>query len=227
MKTLLLFDIDGTLLRAEDATHQAMDRSFRDIFGAEATTQDISFLGRTDPELFQEASVKILGRRLDAGEYSSLIDMYLRFLPEELKRCAFRLMPGVARLLSELSRRTDVLLGLETGNLESAAYLKLKCGDIDHYFSFGGFGSDSPDRTELLRVAISRGRKIVGDNIPDKNVFVIGDSPHDITAGRNCGVNTIAVGTGRGDSSKLLGESPSCFLPDLSDVPSFMKYIGW
>ena len=226
MKTLLLFDIDGTLLRAEDATRQAMDRSFHDIFGTEKTIQDISFLGRTDPELFQEASVKVLGHRLDAEEYHSLVEQYLALLPEELKRCAFRLMPGVAQLLSLLSSRTDVILGLETGNLESAAYLKLKRGDIGHYFSFGGFGSDSDDRTELVRVAIERGRKLNHDAIPDENIFLIGDSPHDIVAGRNSGVNTIAVGTGRADRNKLLAESPSCLLPDLSDIPLFMQYTG-
>ena len=226
MKTLLLFDIDGTLLRAEDATRKAMNRSFLDLFMVEKTIEDISFLGRTDPELFQEASVKLRGSRLDDGEYDSLVEQYLMFLPEELTRCAFRLMPGVERLLAELSHRTDVILGLETGNIEPAAYLKLQRGDIDRYFTFGGFGSDSPDRTELVQAAIARGRKTAGNGITEKNIFVIGDSSHDIAAGRDCGVNTIAVGTGRGDNNKLLDESPSYYLPDLSDIPSFMQYIG-
>jgi phosphoglycolate phosphatase len=225
-KTLLLFDIDGTLLRAEDATRQAMNRSFHDIFRAEKTLQDISFLGRTDPELFQEASVKVLGYRLDDEEYASLVERYLIVLPEELTRCAFRLMPGVEQLLSLLSFRKDVILGLETGNIEPAAYFKLKQGNIDHYFSFGGFGSDSADRTELVRMAIERARKINDGAIPDKNIFVIGDSPHDIVAGKNSGVNTMAVGTGRTDRNTLLAASPTCLLPDLSDVPLFMQYTG-
>ncbi|MBA7668361.1 Pyrophosphatase PpaX [subsurface metagenome] len=226
MKTLLLFDIDGTLLRAKDATRRAMLRSFRDIFGTEKTIEDINFLGRTDPELFQQASVKVLGHRLDVEDYTSLTERYVTLLPEELARCVFRLMPGVEPLLAHLSTREDVILGLETGNLEPAAFLKLKRGTIDHYFAFGGFGSDNEDRTELVRIAIERARNLNNDFIPDENVFVIGDAPDDIIAGRNLGVNTLAVGTGRTDRNTLLAESPSCLLPDLSDMSSFMQYIG-
>jgi phosphoglycolate phosphatase-like HAD superfamily hydrolase len=225
-KTLLLFDIDGTLLRAEDATRQAIIKTFRDIFGIENPIQNFSFSGRTDPGIFRDVALKSLGRPIGDGEYQTVADRYLSFLPGELKRCAFRLMPGVARLLSELSRRTDVILGLETGNIEPAAYLKLKRGDIDHYFSFGGFGSDSEDRTELIRVAIERARKLNNGAIADENIFVIGDSPHDISAGKNTGASTIAVGTGRSDKEKLLAESPTGYLPDLSDINLFMRYVG-
>jgi phosphoglycolate phosphatase len=134
---LLLFDIDGTLLRAENAAHLAIDRSFQDIFGNDRATKDISFFGRTDPELFQDAAVKILGRRMDNEEYTALVKLYLTFLPEELERCTFHLMPGVEELLLELSAREEVLLGLQTGNLEPSAYMKLKRGNIDHFFHFG------------------------------------------------------------------------------------------
>jgi phosphoglycolate phosphatase len=225
MKTLLLFDIDGTLLRAEDATHKAIDMSFHEIFGTEAATNDITFLGRTDPELFQEASIKLRGRRLDDGEYDSLVARYLKLLPGELKQCAFRLMPGVIQLLSNLSSRTDVILGLETGNIEPAAYFKLKRGNIDHYFSFGGFGSDNKDRTELVRIGIQRARSLNHSVISNDDIYVIGDSPHDISAGRNLSVKTIAVGTGLVAKEKLLAEKPSFYLKDLSDIPAFLQCI--
>lgn len=225
MKKLLLFDIDGTLLRAEDATHQAIDRSFHEIFRTEAATKDITFLGRTDPELFQEASIKLRGRRLDEGEYDSLVARYLKLLPGELKQCAFRLMPGVDQLLPHLFRKKDIILGLETGNIELAAYMKLKRGGIDRYFSLGGFGSDNEDRTELVRIGIERARALNDNVIPAKNIYVIGDSPHDISAGRNLGVNTIGVGTGLIAKEKLLAESPDYFLKDLSDIPAFLRCI--
>jgi phosphoglycolate phosphatase len=224
--TLLLFDIDGTLLRAENAAHLAIDRSFQDIFGNDRATKDISFFGRTDPELFQDAAVKILGRRMDNEEYTALVKLYLTFLPEELERCTFHLMPGVEELLLELSAREEVLLGLQTGNLEPSAYMKLKRGNIDHFFHFGGFGSDSGERTELVRKAIQRSRKHNGGNIPGENIFVIGDSPHDIVAGKNCGVNTIAVGTGKGDKATLLASGPTLMLADLNDIPLFFRQIG-
>jgi phosphoglycolate phosphatase-like HAD superfamily hydrolase len=223
---LLLFDIDSTLLRAEDATHQAMDRAFRDIFGSRAATKGVNFFGRTDPELFQEAAVGVLGRKLSSDEYAAVVRLYLSFLPEELERCTFYLMPGVAQLLPALAAREEVLLGLETGNLEPSAYMKLKRGDIAHYFRFGGFGSDSEDRTELVLKAIQRSRKHNGGTIPGENIYIIGDSPHDIVAGKNCGANTIAVTTGKSDKAKLLAAGPTFMLADLNDIPLFMRQIG-
>ena len=225
MKKLLLFDIDSTLLRAEDATHQAMDRAFHDIFCIEAATRNINFFGRTDPELFQEAAMKLLGRKLKDKEYTAAVKRYLELLPQELKTCIFYLMPGVALLLQELAARQDILLGLETGNIEPAAHLKLQRGNIDHYFRFGGFGSDSESRPGLVKIAIARGRKIAGDGIKEKNIYVIGDSPHDISAGKDCGVNTIAVSTGRADREKLMAEAPSCYFKDLSDTAAFLRCI--
>jgi phosphoglycolate phosphatase-like HAD superfamily hydrolase len=227
VKTLLLFDIDGTLLMAEDATRQAINKTFRDIFGIENPIQNISFSGRTDPGIFRDVALKLLGRPLEDGEYQMVATRYLSFLPGELSYCkSFRLMPGVTRLLPLLAAREEIILGLETGNLEPAAYLKLKRGDIDHYFSFGGFGSDSEDRTELIRVAIERARNRNGGDIPERNIFVIGDSPHDISAGKNAGANTIAVGTGSAGKEKLLAETPTCYLQDLSDIKLFLQYIG-
>jgi phosphoglycolate phosphatase len=203
-----------------------LDRSFQDNFDGKAATQDMSFFGRTDPELFQEAAVKILGRKLNNEEYTALVKMYLKILPEELTRCPFHLMPGVAELLPVLAAREEVLLGLETGNLEPSAYMKLKRGDIARYFQFGGFGSDSEDRTELVLTAIQRSRKHNGGTITGENIFIIGDSPHDIIAGKNCGANTIAVGTGKSDKAMLLAAGPTFMLADLSDIPLFMRQIG-
>lgn len=227
MKTLLLFDIDGTLLRADDATRKAMITTFRELFRIEQSINNISFTGRTDPGLFQDVAVKLLGRTLLDGELASVAERYLSHLPAELELCeSFHLMPGVAQLLPLLSAREDIILGLETGNIEPAAYLKLRRGDIDRYFSLGGFGSDSEDRTELVCIGIERARALNHNVIPDENIYVIGDSPHDISAGRNLGVNTLAVGTGLVARDRLLAESPSYYLKDLSDISLFMEYIG-
>jgi len=227
MKTLLLFDIDGTLLRAEDATRKAIARTFQEFFGIGQSIEDISFTGRTDNGIFQDVANKLLGRTLPNKELGLVADRYLALLPEELRALtSFRLMPGVKELLPFLAARDGVILGLETGNLEPAAYMKLKRGSIDGYFSLGGFGSDSDDRTELVRIGIERARNLHHEFISGKNIFVIGDSPHDISAGRNLGVNTVAVGTGFVAREKLLAESPSYYLKDLSDILEFMQCIG-
>jgi phosphoglycolate phosphatase-like HAD superfamily hydrolase len=227
MKTLLLFDIDGTLLRAEGATHKAMIKTFQGLFDIQQSIEDISFLGRTDPELFKDVALKLLGRSLTEAELTTVSERYLALLPGELNGLVtFHLMPGVKELLPFLAARKDIILGLETGNLESAAYMKLKRGGIGDYFSLGGFGSDSEDRTEIVRIGIERARSFDHDSIPDTSIFVIGDSPHDITAGKSLGVNTIAVGTGLVAQEKILGTSPSYYFQDLSDIPAILKCIG-
>jgi phosphoglycolate phosphatase len=227
MKTLLLFDIDGTLLGAEGATRKAIAGTFGDLFGAGQSIDDISFTGRTDPGIFQDVAGKLLRRALTKKELDAVAERYLTLLPDELRRLtSFRLMPGVKELLPLLAAREEIMLGLETGNLEPAAYMKLKRGGIDGYFSLGGFGSDSDDRTGIVRTGIERARRLSHEPIPEENIFLIGDSPNDIAAGRELGINTLAVGTGHVERGALLAESPGCILPDLSDRQYFLLCIG-
>ena len=227
MKTLLLFDIDGTLLGAEDATRRAISKTFRDLFSAGGAIEEISFTGRTDPGIFQDVAGKLLGRTLPDKELALVSERYLALLPEELHRLtSFRLMPGVKRLLSLLADTKDIILGLETGNLETAAYMKLERGGIEGHFALGGFGSDSNDRTVIVRTAIERARQLNHEIIPEENIFLIGDSTYDIAAGRELGINTLAVCTGHTKPDILLAESPSCLLPDLSDTGYFLRCIG-
>ena len=224
-KTLLLFDIDGTLLRAEGATHKAVVRTFQELFGIQPTIDILSLIGATDYGIFKNAAVKILGRQLLEKELKAIANRYMELLPGELEAVTFRLMPGVKELIPILAAREDIILGLETGNLEKSAYLKLKKGGIDHYFSLGGFGSDSEDRTELVRIAIERARRSNHTYLPEENIFLIGDAPNDVVAGRNAGINTLAVGTGLGLKEELLAESPSYYLKDLNDIQAFMKCV--
>jgi phosphoglycolate phosphatase len=226
MNTLLLFDIDGTLLQADDATRQAINRTVGEIFGLENPCQDVPFAGRTDLAILRDVALALLGRPFNRGELEGVVERYLELLPVELAACPFRLMPGVAQLIPLLAARQDIILGLETGNLEPAAYLKLKRGALDGYFRLGGFGSDSEDRAEFIRLAVTRARNLDHGTIPDSNIFLIGDSPFDITAGRKAGIKTIGVCTGRARKSALLAACPTCVLPDLSDIPRFLRCIG-
>ena len=225
MKKLLLFDIDGTLLRAENATRLALNETFRNLFNVKESLDDLSFFAWTDLGLFREAATSLIGRPFNAWEYTAFTTGYAECLQGHLQSCKFYLMPGIAELLPQLAAREDILLGLETGNIESAAYLKLKRGGLDGYFTFGGFGSDSEDRAKLILAGIERARSLEHKLIRKDNIFVIGDSPHDIAAGNKLGVNTIAVGTGLVDQEKVLAEKPSVYFKDLGDIPAFLNII--
>jgi len=223
--TLFLFDIDGTLLRAEGAGRAAYVRAFNELYGSSYRFEDVSFIGQTDPEVFQEAARQLLGRELNAREYAEVTERFTSIYGEELGKCRrFYLMPGVAGLLERLSAREDVLLGLATGNLEATARLKLQRGGIERYFPFGGFGSDAPDRPGMVRAALEKARRRA--DVAPARTFIVDDSPHGVIAARAAGVSVIAVGTGLSATGALLAESPTHFLPDLTDAAAFLRCAG-
>ncbi len=225
VKKLLLFDIDGTLLQAQNAGRRSLAKAYRETFGLSDAIDAMEFRGRTDPELFQEAAMKLLGRRLDEADYARLIAAYFAILPQELESCVFTLKPGITDLLPKLAGLENVVIGIQTGNLETSAYMKLKRGGIDGYFTFGGFGSDHESRTEMVRIAIQKAHRLHNDGFSHEDIYVIGDTQHDIRAGKEAGARTIAVATGFVSEETLLAENPDYFFPDLSDIPAFLKCI--
>ncbi len=226
MKKLLLFDIDGTLLRAEGATHKAITRTYKELFSAQKTIDIGSLIGATDYGIFKDAANKLLGRPLSETELKAVEERYLMLLPGELANANFQVKPGVDELLPLLSGMDNILLGLETGNLEKAAYMKLKQGHIDGYFKFGGFGSDNENRARIIRKAIERGSIIAGRAFKPGNIFVIGDAPNDVISGKEAGAVTIAVATGILPWEQVLAAGPAYSLKDLSDIPAFFRCIG-
>jgi phosphoglycolate phosphatase-like HAD superfamily hydrolase len=135
------------------------------------------------------------------------------------------LLPGALELLDSLSERSDAVLGLLTGNIESLAYAKLRaCGIVD-YFAFGAFGSDRENRYELPPIAVERAFEQTGHRFEGKNVVVIGDTEHDILCGRSIGVFSVAVATGRFDRGYLHRHRPDLLLDDLTRPELLMDAI--
>ncbi len=130
-------------------------------------------------------------------------------------------MPGVLETLGILSQKGHFLMGVVTGNFEEAAWAKLERRKIRHFFRFGGFGSDSESRFELTRRALRRGKSLLKSKISNSDVLVIGDTVHDIAAGKKMGVKTAAVATGQTPVEELLRHSPDFLLRDLCDTEGF------
>jgi phosphoglycolate phosphatase len=226
LKKLLLFDIDGTLLRAEGATYNAIIQAYQELFNVPNAIDIHDLIGTTDYGIFKNAANKLLGRDLTVEEMKAVVKRYLEILSGMLSDAKFHVMPGVNELLPKLAVDKDILLGLETGNLEQSAYMKLKRGNLDSYFKFGGFGSDSENRAELIRIAIERGKKIAKTSFKPGCIFVIGDAPNDIKSGKEAGALTIAVATGILPWEEVLAAGPDFSLKDLSDADAFLKIIG-
>jgi phosphoglycolate phosphatase len=208
---LLLFDIDGTLVRRAGAAHaDALRAAIHEVHHVDVTRPRVSIspAGRTDGEI-----ARLL--LLDAGVSARSIDEhaaevreaccanYARMCPSDLSDM---LVPGIAELVAWLASREDVLLSLVTGNFEPVARLKLLRAGVGRYFPSGqgGFGSDSEDRAALPGIA----RKRAGhDGIahPRSCTIVIGDTPRDIACARADELRCLAVTTGQFGAAELDG----------------------
>ena len=199
--TMLLFDIDGTLLHCKGAGMRALLAAAAERGGfahSQPPGTRIVPDGMTDLLLTALAIRAVCGREpAGRAEIEAVLDAYPRLLEEELARSDdVMVLPGVRPLLARLASDHRFLLGLGTGNIEVAARLKLARGGLNHYFSFGGFGSDSEKRVEILARARRRGEEAAGHPMPAESVVVIGDTERDVRAARDNGFAVVAVATG-------------------------------
>ena len=221
---MLLFDIDGTLLKTGGAGKIAFERVFLELFGIKEAWGELMPDGKTDPAIIHELCQNTMGRLPTEKEYGLICENYLRYFEEEIERSTlFSLMPGTLQLISFLADQKEFILGVATGNFEAPSWSKLKKGKIHHFFKFGGFGSDSHDRVELTRQAILRGKKFFPGTI--EQIYIIGDTPYDIQAGKKSGAKTIGVATGSYSKKDLQKSEPDYVLEDFSDTEIFLKLI--
>jgi phosphoglycolate phosphatase-like HAD superfamily hydrolase len=212
----VLFDIDGTLLHTGGAGAIAWQRAFAELYDVEANIAEHTHAGMTDPEITEIVFREVIGREGTEAERAQAIAAYLRHLEEAVAESdGYRVMPGIEELLPRLTEQ-GVLLGIVTGNIEAAAHVKLARGDLNRYFAFGGYGSDSRDRTELTRKALERGAEVAGGPIDSSAAIAVGDTPRDVIAGHGAGIRVVGVATGSYTVEQLRNEGADWAIPDVT-----------
>lgn len=229
MKRLVLFDIDGTLLSAQGAPRRAFTRAMLEVYGTAGPVATHRFDGKTDPQIAREllTASGMSDEQVDSG-LPGLWRAYLRQLRVELAAPSHQTLvyPGVVPLLHELERnRSDVVLGLLTGNIADGAALKLESAGIRSDFRVGAFGSDCERRDGLPPVAVRRARDLLGVEFTRRDIVIIGDTPADVTCGRALDVRTIAVATGRHTAPELDEAGAHWVFDDLGDTPRVLDAI--
>jgi phosphoglycolate phosphatase-like HAD superfamily hydrolase len=126
----------------------------------------------------------------------------------------YRVLEGVEDLLLILSD-TGTMLGLVSGAMEGAARVKLSRADLNRFFVFGGYGSDSDDRVLLTHVAIDKAATLHGHDVTPDRVFVVGDTPLDVEAAHAVGAVSVAVASGRFSVEELRAAGARQVLPSL------------
>lgn len=216
MADLILFDIDGTLVRRAGPHHrQALVDAVRAVTGLETTTGGIPVHGMLDPDILTQM-MRAAG--LDAPAIANAMpaiieaaqDLYEHSVPDiRDKTC-----PGIPSLLDRLRDR-GIPLALVTGNLTRIGWRKLERAGLKHYFRFGAFGEMAATRGGLARLAIEQARR---DGISSGAVALIGDAPQDVQAARENGIRSIAVRTGITPPEDLIEAAPDLLLDDLTQL---------
>lgn len=227
--TVLLFDIDGTLVTTCGAGRRAVERAFEQRHGTKEVLS-FSFGGMTDKAIVRNGLLGL--QRPFAGEtelqeeIEATLGSYFGVLAEEVARTRIRIHEGMERAMDMAEAREDVALGLGTGNMRKGAEIKLGAVGIYHRFTFGGFGDDSIDRPTLLMIGARRGAGALGVPIEDCRVVVIGDTPKDVAAAKVIGADSIAVATGTHDLAELRGCEPTAAFATLADQGAETALFG-
>jgi phosphoglycolate phosphatase len=193
----ILFDIDGTLLITGGAGATSWRLAFDELYDVAADIGAFTDAGMTDPEVGRQTFEAVLHRPSEREEFARLLKRRLYYLQGTVAESKhYRVLPGVEQLLPKLIEG-GYLLGLVTGNVEAAAHIKLHRAQLNRFFSFGGYGSDSADRGEVTRIALGRATLVYGAALAPEQAIVVGDTPNDIEGAHAAGIQCVAVASHR------------------------------
>ncbi len=200
---ILLFDIDGTLVTTGGAGAVAWKQAFQELHGIPADIGKFTDAGMTDPDVGAKTFEAVIGRKPTPIELAQIVQRRLEHLPEAVANSTgYKVFPGVPERLRQLSHEGH-LLGIITGNGDGAAYIKLARGDLMRWFSYGAYASAGLDRAGIVRQAIRRGEAMLGQDVPNERILVIGDTPLDVDAAHAAGCTALGVATGHFDAAAL------------------------
>jgi phosphoglycolate phosphatase len=223
---LVLFDIDGTLLRSQGSGRAAMLDAGVEMFGESFAFGDVDLRGRLDPLIWQDLA---RANEIDAA-HAREAEFRARYRVRLEQRLAVRdcaqALPGTLALVARLARRGDLALGILSGNYPETGRLKLAAVGLDpDTFEICAWGDDAPTRPDLIPIALARYAEQVGASLPTAAVLVIGDTPHDVTCARAHGCRALAVATGGYAADELARCGADRVLASLADVDAVERWI--
>ena len=225
---VVLFDIDGTILRTDGAGRRSMEHALFTVFGAHGDPA-YRYDGKTDRQITREqmrsagVSDEVIDARMD-----DVFALYAERLALELASGAEQavLLAGIPPLLDALGAREEVTMGLLTGNIEAGARQKIRAVNLAwEQFLVNAFGSDHEHRPMLPAVAQRRAEALLGREIPGERMVIIGDTPADIHCGRSLNVRAIGVATGRYSVDELAEHDPAAVFASLADTDAVVEAI--
>jgi phosphoglycolate phosphatase len=214
---VVLFDIDETLVHTGGSGGRSWKMAFDDLYGIPADIGAHTSAGETDPQVARATFKGVLHREPTTDELSHLYSRYLMHLADDIVVSEqYRVLPGAEQTLIRLAE-VGVILGIVSGAMEGAARTKLIPANLNRYFLFGSYGSDSPDRAELTTIAVEKASRL-HDELSPSQVFVIGDTPHDLDAAHAAGAVAVGVASGKFSVEQLTQAGADHVLASLEET---------
>lgn len=230
MKKLVLFDLDGTLVYTGAAGRKALTQAMKELYGKSPAFDHNLISGRTDTDNFSLVYQLLKGKKPTQSEMKKIQAKYLEILPKEVQKSCkakqYKFVPGIKKLLAQLSKEKDIILGLGTGNVEEGAKIKLVPSRLLNYFVCGGYGADGHSREEMLQAAVTRAEKKFKTKFSPDQIFIVGDTHRDVLAAKACGFHSAAVTCGFGDPKLLQRAAAELQLKNFNDIQSFYVWLG-
>ena len=218
MKPLvILFDIDGTLIRSQGAGKTAIKLALTQALQVEEPDVELDFAGRTDISIVKETFLRNQIKFTDPN-VKKFFKSYLSYLEQTMNECQGRVLPGVTSFLDSLVRQNRAVLGLLTGNIREGAFIKLRHFGLDQYFQTGGFGDLEEERVSIAREGIQAVASHHRIDIGVDKVVIIGDTPFDVRCAKMLGARSIAVCTGYSERRDIEETHPDWIFNDLTDL---------
>jgi phosphoglycolate phosphatase-like HAD superfamily hydrolase len=215
---LILFDIDGTLIKCGIQVKGIFSSALVEVFGQTGDLEGYDFSGKIDTQIvFDLQEGAGLTRQQVADKLPLFKEVYVERLERNLDGAEMLQLPAIPELLDTLAERDDVALGLLTGNWEEGARVKLSRFELNHFFPFGAFGDGQLERTGLPPVALERAREYTGREFRTDETVIIGDSILDVAAAQAHGIVSVAVATGWTPAEKLESAGADWVIPSLEN----------
>lgn len=225
-RPVVLWDIDGTMLRAGDPDHiRGLALALTEQAGRTVVLDGIQLGGNIERRICRMA----LTASNVAEPHEDIIDAAIaslgrRYVSQVIDR-SDRILPGVLEALDACAA-AGMIQGVLTGGARSIARHKLLVAGLADRLQFGAYGDEAELRHELVDQAMVEAAIMIGAPVQRSSVIVVGDTPADIEAARVAGVAVVAVATGRWTVADLAAHDPDVALTDLADTASVVRAIA-
>ncbi len=222
MAKLVLFDLDDTILGSVGNRKGLWAEMFTEVFGMKDPPVLKRRDGMTEREIVHDVAAEA---GVDEETIKKKLHQAYRILREKFRQLDVMVFPGVKELLETMKEAEEIKMGVLTGNSEERGWMKLEKAGLKDYFKFGVFSEDGEVREDLFQVALEKAEKAFGMKFEPQDIWIIGDTPRDVSTAVKGGARCIAVATGPFKERELLVEGADFVLKDLTDYKRIVSII--